>query len=280
MLAIIIYLPAQKLALEDKVVIRCYQYLFERLNILSSAIIESLAKQRILWLQGEVNEENMNDLAAKMLYLSAEDPKKDIYLYINSPGGSVTDGLALYDMMQTVPNDIVTVGLGMCASMGQFLLSSGTKGKRFGGKNLRVLMHQPSGGFGGQETDIVIQADLLLDMKRRLAQITADNTGHTLETILNDGERDHWYFSDEALAYGFIDHLIDEGKQPAVADLKKSIKKAEKEEKERFESIKAARLPVINAPKKEEEFHTEAEPTDYLKKIHANTNTLLPTVRR
>jgi ATP-dependent Clp protease protease subunit len=142
-----------------------------------------------------------------MLLLAAEDAKRDIYLYINSPGGSITAGMAIYDTMQFVPNDIVTVGIGMAASMGQLLLTSGTKGKRYITPNARVLLHQPHGGFGGTSSDIQTQAQLINSMKTRLAEITAGQTGKTVEQINADGDRDRWFTAQEALEYGFVDHV-------------------------------------------------------------------------
>ena len=152
---------------------------------------EKLLENRILWMGTDVNDTIAGDLCAKMLLLSAEDPKKDIYLYINSPGGSVTAGMAIYDIMQLVPNDVVTIATGMAASMGQFLLTAGAKGKRYITPNARVLLHQPLGGFGGSSTDVRIQAELINDMKHRLAAITAANTGKTVEQVMEDGDRDN-----------------------------------------------------------------------------------------
>lgn len=170
-------------------------------------IFDRLLKDRIVWLGSEVSDDSANDICAKILLLAAEDPEKDIYFYINSPGGSITAGMAIYDTMQYVPNDIVTVGIGMCASMGQFLLSSGTKGKRYATPNTRVLLHQPHGGFGGTASDIQTQAELILSMKRQLASLTAEQTGKTVEQIMQDGDRDRWFSAQEALEYGFIDHV-------------------------------------------------------------------------
>jgi ATP-dependent Clp protease protease subunit len=170
-------------------------------------VFDRLLKDRIIWLGSEVRDENANEIAAKLLLLAAEDPKKDIYLYINSPGGSITAGMAIYDTMQFVPNDIVTVGIGMAASMGQFLLTAGTKGKRYITPNARVLLHQPSGGFGGTASDIQTQAELIMSMKRQLASLTASQTGKTVEQIELDGDRDRWFTAAEALDYGFIDHI-------------------------------------------------------------------------
>ena len=171
------------------------------------SVFDRLLRDRIIWLGSEVRDENANEIAAKLLLLAAEDSEKDIFLYINSPGGSITAGMAIYDTMQFVPNDIVTVGIGMAASMGQFLLSAGTKGKRYITPNARVLLHQPSGGFGGTSSDIQTQAQLIIDMKNRLAKITADATGHTVDQVNADGDRDRWFNAEEALAYGFVDHI-------------------------------------------------------------------------
>jgi ATP-dependent Clp protease protease subunit len=171
------------------------------------SVFDRLLRDRIIWLGSEVRDENANEIAAKLLLLAAEDSEKDIYLYINSPGGSITAGMAIYDTMQFVPNDIVTVGIGMAASMGQFLLTAGTKGKRYITPNARVLLHQPSGGFGGTSSDIQTQAQLIIDLKNRLAKITADATGHTVDQVNADGDRDRWFNADEALEYGFVDHI-------------------------------------------------------------------------
>lgn len=176
---------------------------------LISSVFDRLLKDRIIWLGQEVRDENANEICAKILLLAAENQKEDIYLYINSPGGSITAGMAIYDTMQIVPNDIVTVGIGMAASMGQLLLTSGTKGKRYITPNARVLLHQPHGGFGGTSSDIQTQAQLILDMKRRLAEITAAQTGKTVEQINEDGDRDRWFDAQEALEYGFVDHVRD-----------------------------------------------------------------------
>ena len=172
-----------------------------------NSAFERLLKDRIVWLGSEVRDDMANEICAKILLLAAEDSTKDIFLYINSPGGSITAGMAIYDTMQYVPNDIVTVGIGMCASMCQFLLSSGTKGKRYATPNTRVLLHQPSGGFGGTADDIQTQAELILSMKKQLASITAEQTGKTVEQVMKDGDRDRWFTAQEALEYGFIDHI-------------------------------------------------------------------------
>ena len=175
--------------------------------LVATSVFDRLLRDRIIWLGSEVRDDNANEIAAKLLLLAAEDPKKDIYLYINSPGGSITAGMAIYDTMQFVPNDIVTVGIGMAASMGQLLLTAGTKGKRYATPNARVLMHQPSGGIGGTASDIKIQAELILHMKKVMAELTADQTGQTVETILKDNDRDKWFTAKEALEYGFFDKI-------------------------------------------------------------------------
>ncbi|OII05319.1 ATP-dependent Clp protease proteolytic subunit [Curtobacterium sp. MCBA15_008] len=174
---------------------------------LNPSVFDRLLRDRIVWLGSEVRDDNSNEIAAKLLMLAAEDPEKDIYLYINSPGGSITAGMAIYDTMQFVPNDIVTVGIGLAASMGQFLLSSGTPGKRYITPNARVLLHQPSGGFGGTAADIQTQAKVILDMKQRMAELTAEQTGKSIEQVLKDNDRDNWFTAQEALEYGFVDHL-------------------------------------------------------------------------
>lgn len=175
---------------------------------LDDNVYQRLLRERIVWLGSEVRDENANAICAKMLLLAAEDPDKDIYLYINSPGGSITAGMAIYDTMKYIQPDVVTVAMGMAASMGQFLLSSGTKGKRFATPHTRVLMHQPLGGLGGTATDIKIQADLILSMKRTLAQLIAEQTDKSVEQITADSDRDKWFTAEEALEYGFIDKIV------------------------------------------------------------------------
>lgn len=172
-------------------------------------VYNRLLKERIIWLGSEVRDSNANRICSQLLLLSAEDPEADIYLYINSPGGSVTAGMAIYDTMQLIPNDVVTVVTGMAASMGQFLLTAGAPGKRFATPNARILMHQPSGGIGGTASDIRTQAQLILDMKKRLSEITAERTGQTVETILRDNDRDNWFTAEEGLEYGFFDKILD-----------------------------------------------------------------------
>ena len=171
-------------------------------------IFSRLLNDRIIFLGEEVNDTTASLVVAQLLYLEAQDPDKDIQFYINSPGGSVTAGMAIYDTMQLIEPDVATVGLGMCASMGQFLLSSGTKGKRYLTSHARVLMHQPSGGIGGTATDVRINAELIMDMKKTMSELTAEQTGHTVEEIYRDNEYDHWFTAQEALEYGFVDKLV------------------------------------------------------------------------
>ena len=176
---------------------------------LGDSVYQRLLKERIIWLGGEVRDENANAICAQLLLLAAEDPDRDIYLYINSPGGSVTAGMAIYDTMPYIKPDVVTVGMGLAASMGQFLLTAGAPGKRYITPHTRVLLHQPLGGAGGSATEIRINADLILGMKKELAAITASRTGKTVEQVEADGDRDHWFTAQEALEYGFVDRVID-----------------------------------------------------------------------
>ncbi|MGZ4601986.1 MAG: ATP-dependent Clp protease proteolytic subunit [Kineosporiaceae bacterium] len=175
---------------------------------LDDHIYNRLLKDRILFLGSEVRDENANAICAQLLLLAAEDPVKDIYLYINSPGGSVTAGMAIYDTMQFVQPDVATVAMGLAASMGQFLLSSGAKGKRYALPHARVMMHQPLGGIGGTASDIKIQAELILHMKRQMAELTAEQTGQPVETITRDADRDRWFTAEQALEYGLVDHVV------------------------------------------------------------------------
>ena len=176
---------------------------------LGDSVYQRLLKERIIWLGGEVRDDTANAICAQLLLLAAEDPDRDIYLYINSPGGSVTAGMAIYDTMQYIKPDVVTVGMGLAASMGQFLLTAGAPGKRYITPHTRVLLHQPLGGAGGSATEIRINADLILGMKKELAAITASRTGKTVEQVEADGDRDHWFTAQEALEYGFVDRVID-----------------------------------------------------------------------
>ena len=171
-------------------------------------IYSRLLNDRVIFLGEQIDDNVANSVVAQLLHLESADPDKDISLYINSPGGSITAGMAIYDTMQLIEPDVATVGLGMCASMGQFLLSSGTKGKRFLTSHARVLMHQPSGGIGGTATDVRINAELIMDMKKTMSELTAEQTGHTVEEIYRDNEYDHWFTAQEALEYGFVDKLV------------------------------------------------------------------------
>ncbi len=188
---------------------------------------ERLLRERIVWLEGEVRDENSNRIAKQLQVLAAEDPEKDITLYINSPGGSVTAGMVIYDTMQLIPNDVATISMGLAASMGQFLLCAGAKGKRYATPNTRIMMHQPLGGIGGTASDIKIQAEQMLLLKKRLAQLIADHSGQSLDTIVADSDRDRWFMPDEAKAYGLIDHVYTSAAD-APAAVKKSAKGEEK----------------------------------------------------
>ena len=174
---------------------------------LDDHIYNRLLKERIIFLGSEVRDDNANAICAQLLLLAAEDPAKDIWLYINSPGGSVTAGMAIFDTMQWVPNDVATVAMGLAASMGQFLLSAGAAGKRYATPHARVMMHQPSGGIGGTASDIKIQAQQMLHIKKQMAELIASHTGQTLDQIETDSDRDRWFTAEEAMAYGFVDHV-------------------------------------------------------------------------
>ncbi len=171
-------------------------------------IFSRLLNDRIIMLSEEVNDTTASLVVAQLLYLESQDPDKDISLYINSPGGSITSGMAIYDTMQYVKCDVSTICVGMAASMGAFLLSSGAKGKRFALPNSEVMIHQPSGGAQGQATDIAIQAERVMRMKKKLNEILAANTGKTVEQITADCERDHFMSAQEALDYGLIDRVL------------------------------------------------------------------------
>ncbi len=171
-------------------------------------IFSRLLKERIIFLTGEVNDEVSSLVCAQLLFLEAEDPKKDIFLYINSPGGVVTSGMAMYDTMQYISCDVNTLCIGQACSMGSLLLAGGAKGKRFALPNARVMIHQPSGGFRGQATDIEIHAKEILDMKKRLNQIYAHHTGKKLNVIEAAMERDNFMTPQEAKKFGLIDHVV------------------------------------------------------------------------
>ena len=171
-------------------------------------IYSRLLKDRIIFLDGEVNDASASVIVAQLPFLEAEDPGKDINLYINSPGGSVTAGLAIYDTMQYIKCDVSTICIGMAASMGSFLLSGGKKGKRLALPNAEIMIHQPSGGAQGQASEIQIAAEHILKTRRKLNEILAANTGQTLETIARDTDRDNFMSAEEAKAYGLIDEVI------------------------------------------------------------------------
>ena len=172
-------------------------------------IYSRLLKERIIFLTDEVNDVTSSLVVAQLLFLEAEDPSKDINLYINSPGGSVVSGLAIYDTMQCIKCDVSTICMGMAASMGAFLLAGGTKGKRFALPNAEIMIHQPSGGAKGQATDIKIVADQILKAKQTLNKILSENTGQPIEIIERDTERDNYMSAEEALSYGLIDKIVE-----------------------------------------------------------------------
>jgi ATP-dependent Clp protease protease subunit len=175
---------------------------------LDDNVYQRLLKDRIIFLGSEVRDDNSNAICAQMLLLAAEDPDKDIYLYINSPGGSVTAGMAIYDTMQYVTCDVSTCVMGLAASMGQFLLTAGAKGKRYALPHSRVMMHQPLGGIGGTATDIKIQAEQILHIKRQMAELIAGHSGQTVDTIEKDSDRDRWFTAEQAEEYGLVDHVV------------------------------------------------------------------------
>lgn len=171
-------------------------------------IFSRLLKDRIIMINGEINDVTSNLVVAQLLFLESEDPDKDIYIYINSPGGSITSGMAIYDTMNYIKPDVCTICIGMAASMGAFLLTSGKKGKRFALPNAEIMIHQPLGGFQGQATDIDIHAKRILKIKDKLNNILSENTNQPLEKIKADVERDYFLEADEAMEYGLIDKVI------------------------------------------------------------------------
>lgn len=172
-------------------------------------IFSRLLKDRIIMLSGEINDVTANLVVAQLLFLESEDPDKDIYLYINSPGGSITSGMAIFDTMNYIKPDVATICVGMAASMGAFLLTSGAKGKRFALPNSEIMIHQPLGGFQGQATDIEIHAKRILKIKDKMNRIMAEKTGQPLEVIQNDVERDNFMGTVEAIEYGLIDSVLE-----------------------------------------------------------------------
>ncbi|MEU4342727.1 ATP-dependent Clp protease proteolytic subunit [Nocardia sp. NPDC023852] len=185
---------------------------------LSDSVYERLLRERIIFLGTQVDDDIANKLCAQILLLSAEDPTRDISLYINSPGGSVTAGMAIYDTMQFAECDISTYGMGLAASMGQFLLTAGTKGKRYALPHARIMMHQPSAGIGGSAADIAIMAEQFAHTKRELNELQAQHTGKSVEQVTADADRDRWFTATEALEYGFIDHVISHANQANGAE--------------------------------------------------------------
>lgn len=171
-------------------------------------IFSRLLKERIVFLNGQVEDDMASLVCAQLLFLEAEDPKKDIFMYINSPGGVITSGMAIYDTMRYISCDIATLCIGQACSMGSFLLAGGTKGKRFSLPNSQIMIHQPSGGAQGKASDIEIQAKLILDMRHRLNKIYAENTGQKLSVIEKAMDRDNFMTPDEALKFGLIDHIV------------------------------------------------------------------------
>ena len=185
-------------------------------STLGDAVYERLLRERIIFLGREIDDDIANQLAAQLLLLSAEDPTRDIHLYINSPGGAVTGGMARYDTMQFVDCDVATYAMGVAASMGQFLLTAGTAGKRYALPHARVMMHQPSAGLGGTAADIGIQAEMLRRMKRQLNELQAQHSGQDVEQVERDADRDRWFTAAQARDYGLVDAVLtDAGALPA-----------------------------------------------------------------
>ncbi|MEU7994176.1 ATP-dependent Clp protease proteolytic subunit [Micromonospora sp. NPDC049060] len=176
-------------------------------------VFDRLLKERIIFLGTEVTDASANQICAQMLLLAAEDPERDIVLYINSPGGSVSAGMAVYDTMRFVRNDVATVALGFAGSMGQFLLCAGTAGKRYALPHSRIMMHQPSGGMGGTAADITIQAENMLHVKRTMQELIARHSGRSLEEIQRDWDRDRWFTAEQAREYGLIDRVVTRAEQ-------------------------------------------------------------------
>ncbi len=180
---------------------------------LNDSVFERLLQERIIFLGSQVDDEIANRLCAQILLLAAEDPTKDISLYINSPGGSVTAGMAIFDTMQFAECDIATYAMGLAASMGQFLLAAGTKGKRYALPHARIMMHQPSAGIGGSAADIAIQAEQFAQTKQEMNELNAQFTGRSVEEVTADADRDRWFTAQQALEYGFVEHVISRANQ-------------------------------------------------------------------
>lgn len=181
----------------------------EQPGMMGDQLFQRLLDKRIVFIGEEIDEAVTRRVCAQLLLLSARDGERDIWMYINSPGGWVDGGLAVYDIMRYVPNDVRTVAMGMAASMGQFLLAAGTPGKRYALRHARIMMHQPTGGIGGTASDIKIQAEQSLYLKQLIARLNAQNTGQTEEQIETDSDRDRWFNADEARGYGFIDYVLE-----------------------------------------------------------------------
>jgi ATP-dependent Clp protease protease subunit len=182
---------------------------------LNDSVYERLLRERIIVLGSQVEDSIANQICSQLILLAAEDPERDISLYINSPGGSVPAGMAIYDTMQLVKPDVATVAMGFAASMGQFLLSAGAQGKRFALPHARIMMHQPSAGLGGTASDIAISAEVFKRSKRELAELTAQHTGQPVDRIMADSDRDKWFTADEAREYGFVDHIANRANLPS-----------------------------------------------------------------
>lgn len=177
----------------------------------SESVRDRLLEERIVFLGQPVDDDVANRITSELLLLAAHDPTREITFYVNSPGGSVTAGMAIYDTMQLIRPDVSTWALGFAASMGQFLLSAGAPGKRYALPNARILMHQPSAGLSGVQSDIAVQAAAFSSMKRRIAELTAQHTGRTVEQITADADRDRWFTAEEARSYGLVDHVVEPG---------------------------------------------------------------------
>jgi ATP-dependent Clp protease, protease subunit len=184
---------------------------------IDDAVFERLLRQRIIFLGTEVDNDVANRICGQLLLLAAEDDRRDISLWINSPGGSVDAGLAIYDIMQFIRNDVSTVVMGMAASMGQVLLCAGAPGKRFALPSARVLMHQPHGGVGGTASDIAIQAEQMVHAKRTVQMLIARHTGQTFERVEEESDRDRWFTAEEAVAYGFVDRVVSSALEASAA---------------------------------------------------------------
>jgi ATP-dependent Clp protease, protease subunit len=175
---------------------------------LHDAVFDRLLRERIVFLGSQVDDDIANQICAQMLLLSADDPRRDVHLYINSPGGSVSAGMAVYDTMRFIDCDVATYSFGMAASMGQFLLTAGTPGKRFSLPHTRIMMHQVSAGVGGTQSDITIQADMLRRLKRDINELQAEHSGQSVEQVERDSDRDRWFTPEQAREYGLVDHVV------------------------------------------------------------------------